>query len=123
MKGSSEGPERWGGSARLEWPRISSFVANPWWICCEPDQGFSAGRMSAEAELQSGVKTGQRRESRRIKGTCTSAHQKHEHVMFSRSLGRGNRFPKQLINVSVAEEEHGKSTKHHCVNPKLGISQ
>lgn len=26
--------------------------------------------MSAEAELQSGVKTSQRRESRRIKGTC-----------------------------------------------------
>lgn len=48
---------------------------------------------------------------------------KHEHVLFSRSLGRGNRFPKQLINVSVAEEEHDKSTKHHCVNPKLGISQ
>lgn len=48
---------------------------------------------------------------------------KHEHVLLSRSFGGGNEFPKQLINVSVAEEEHGESTKHQCVNPKLGISQ
>uniref|UniRef100_H3CR05 DAB adaptor protein 1b n=1 Tax=Tetraodon nigroviridis TaxID=99883 RepID=H3CR05_TETNG len=60
------------------------------------------GRMSAEAELQSGVKTGQRRESRRIKG-----QDRTEAGLIKRFRGDGVRYKAKLIGIDEVSAARG----------------